>query len=64
VDTVIIAKAPKLQNVKKKLCSRIAEDMRVPVSAVNVKAKTPEGTRLLSEAGGIAAWAVATLTHA
>jgi 2-C-methyl-D-erythritol 2,4-cyclodiphosphate synthase len=63
IDTVVVAAKPKLTPMKKKMRMRIASDVGVSVEAVNIKAKTPEGTRLLSEAGGIAAWAVATLNH-
>lgn len=61
VDTVVVAQAPKLMPAKKKLRARIAADLGISSANVNVKAKTPEGTRLLSDEGGIAAWAVATL---
>lgn len=64
VDTVVIADEPKITPVKKKIRARIAADLGISPRSVNIKAKTSEGTRFLSESGGIAAWAVATLTNA
>ncbi len=64
VDTIVVADTPKITPVKKKIRARIAADLGISPRSVNIKAKTSEGTRLLSDNGGIAAWAVATLTHA
>lgn len=61
IDITIVAQRPKLKNRKQQIRQKLAKALGLSIKSVNVKAKTPEGTRLLSSSGGIATWAVATL---
>lgn len=67
VDTVVVAAKPKITPAKKRLRARLAADLGISAKNINVKAKTPEGTRILKKGGvatrGIAAWAMATLKY-
>jgi 2-C-methyl-D-erythritol 2,4-cyclodiphosphate synthase len=61
VDTIVVADRPKITPVKANLKKSVAAALGLKPEQVNVKAKTSEGTRLLSEKGGIAAWAAVTV---
>lgn len=61
IDTTVVAARPRIGPLREKIRRSIARAARVSLADVGVKAKSPEGTRFLSEHGGIAAWAVATL---
>lgn len=58
LDSTVIAQAPKLAPHIGAMCENIAADLDVPVSAVNVKAKTAEKLGALGRSEGIAAEAV------
>ena len=61
IDATIIAQAPKMAPHIPQMISRIAEAVGVPVSQVNVKAKTNEKLGYLGREEGIAAEAVALI---
>jgi len=61
VDVTVVADKPRLSGYKLPMARLLARRLGIPAGAVNIKAKTAEGTRLLSERGGIAAWVLATL---
>lgn len=58
VDVTVVAEKPKLFFFKKKIGELLAKYMNLPVSAINIKAKTPEGLTWFRSPGGIAVWAV------
>jgi len=60
-DLTVVAERPHLKKFKEKIRRKLAKTLRISVKYLNIKAKTPEGTRILSSSGGIAAWAVVTL---
>ncbi len=64
VDVTVVADKPRLSSAKGEIRRKIAHVLRLPPRSVNIKAKTSEGLRLFSAAGGVAAWAVATLEGA
>ncbi len=59
VDCVVVAQRPKLAPYITRMAKNLAEAMRVPVTAVNVKATTTEGLGFAGSGEGIAAYAVA-----
>jgi 2-C-methyl-D-erythritol 2,4-cyclodiphosphate synthase len=61
VDVTVLADTPRLGAAKMKMKRALANDLKLPPSAVNVKAKTQEGLALFRAPGGIAVWAVATI---
>ena len=63
VDTTIIAQAPKMAPHIPAMVANIAADLGVPVSDVNVKAKTTERLGFAGRGEGIAAEAIAALTR-
>lgn len=58
VDATVLAQAPRLQPYLADMARRLAEVLALPVEAVSVKAKSPEGLGLLGRREGIAAMAV------
>jgi 2-C-methyl-D-erythritol 2,4-cyclodiphosphate synthase len=61
VDVTLIAQAPKMAPHISLMHERIAEDLQIPVDAVNVKATTTEGMGFEGRGEGISAQAVALL---
>lgn len=61
VDSTIIAQQPKLRPYIAMMCQNIAEDLELPESVVNVKAKTNEKLGYLGREEGIEAQAVVLL---
>lgn len=64
MDATIIAQAPKMAPHIAAMCSRLASDLRVGASQVNVKATTTEQLGFTGRQEGIAAHAVVLLTAA
>jgi 2-C-methyl-D-erythritol 2,4-cyclodiphosphate synthase len=58
VDGTVLAQAPRLAPYLPEMAARLAEALALPVEAVSVKAKSPEGLGLLGRGEGIAAMAV------
>lgn len=61
IDATIVAQAPKMAPHIPAMCQRIADDIKVDVSAVNVKATTTEKLGFAGRKEGIAAHALALL---
>jgi len=61
VDATVIAQAPALLPHLDAMRARIAQALDVPVDAVSVKAKSPDGLGAIGRGEGIAAQAVALL---
>lgn len=61
VDVTIVAQAPKLSPYIDTMCEKLALDMDVGSSKVNVKATTTEGMGFAGRGEGIACYAVALL---
>lgn len=64
IDCTIIAQAPKLQPHITAMCANIADDLQLPINAVNIKGKTNEKLGYLGREEAIEAQAVALLTKA
>ncbi len=62
IDSTIVAEAPKLSGYKERMRKSIAQSFRVPVSRVNVKAKTNEGLGDVGRRKAVACFAVVGLT--
>ena len=62
VDAVVVAQAPKLGPYKRRMRERLAKGLGLPVSRVNVKAKTNEGFGEVGKKKAIACHAVVALT--
>jgi 2-C-methyl-D-erythritol 2,4-cyclodiphosphate synthase len=58
VDATVLAQAPRLAALLPEMAKRLADVLGLPVTAVSVKAKSPEGLGLLGRREGIAAMAV------
>lgn len=58
VDATVLAQAPKLAPLLPEMAKRLADTLGIPVDAVSVKAKSPEGLGLLGRREGMAAMAV------
>jgi 2-C-methyl-D-erythritol 2,4-cyclodiphosphate synthase len=56
-----VAQAPKLAPVLPDMAKRLADTLGIPVDAVSVKAKSPEGLGLLGRREGVAAMAVVSV---
>lgn len=63
IDATVIAQAPKLAPHAEAMCGHIAQDLQVPLDAVNVKASTCERLGFIGRGEGIAAEAVVLLTR-
>ena len=61
VDAVVIAEEPKIAPHRQAMCQMIAQLLKIPVSAVQVKGKTHEGLDALGQKQAIAAQAVVLL---
>ena len=61
IDATIVAQAPKLAPYIETMRIRIASDVRIEATRVNIKATTTEGMGFTGRAEGIAAYAVALL---
>lgn len=60
-DMTIVAQAPKMSPHISEMCHHIAEDLKVAVGAINVKATTTEHLGFTGRKEGIAAYAVVLL---
>ncbi len=58
VDGTVLAQAPRLAPYLPEMAARLADALALPIGAVSVKAKSPEGLGLLGRREGIAAMAV------
>jgi 2-C-methyl-D-erythritol 2,4-cyclodiphosphate synthase len=58
VDATVLAQAPRLAALLPEMAKRLADVLGLPVTAVSVKAKSPEGLGLVGRREGIAAMAV------
>ena len=61
VDATVIAQTPKLAPYIQEMCTNIAQDLKLDLTAVNVKATTTEHMGFTGRKEGIAAMAVALL---
>ena len=61
VDATVLAQAPRLSALLPEMGKRLADTLGIPVEAVSVKAKSPEGLGLLGRKEGIAAMAVVSM---
>jgi 2-C-methyl-D-erythritol 2,4-cyclodiphosphate synthase len=61
IDAVVIAEQPKLGPHFPAMRAALAQSLRVPVAAINLKAKTNEGMDAVGRGEAIAAQAIATL---
>jgi 2-C-methyl-D-erythritol 2,4-cyclodiphosphate synthase len=61
IDATIICQLPKIGPYADRMAANIADDLNVPVSAVNIKGKTTEELGFTGRGEGIAAQAVALL---
>jgi 2-C-methyl-D-erythritol 2,4-cyclodiphosphate synthase len=63
IDATIIAQAPKMSPYIPSMASNIAEDLRIAMSNVNVKAKTAEHLGPIGQGEGIEAEAVCLISQ-
>ena len=63
VDSTLIAQQPKLRPYIDQMRTHIAEDLRLPIDAVNIKGKTNEKLGYLGRCEAIEAQAIVLLTH-
>lgn len=63
VDATVLAQAPKLTPHAETMCRHIAQDLQLPLDAVNVKATTGERLGFIGRGEGIAAEAVVLLNR-
>lgn len=61
IDSTLLAEEPRLAPHLPKIQARLAEALGLPLEAVSVKAKSPDGMGALGRGEGIAAQAVALL---
>lgn len=61
VDATIVAEAPRMAPHIARMRENIADDLAIPVTAVNIKAKTTEKLGFVGRSEGIAAEAVALI---
>ena len=62
IDVVVVADRPRLAPVKMKMREKLSRLLSLSLSSINIKAKTPEGLCLFQKSGGVATWAIATLS--
>jgi len=62
IDATIVAQAPKLLPYRTEMATYIATTLKVPVTDVNVKAKTEEGLGFTGTGQGMSAYAVCLIT--
>ena len=62
VDSLVIAQRPRLAPYLPLIRQKLADVLRIDLSAINVKAKTAEGLGALGRTEGIAAYAVCVVT--
>jgi len=63
VDLTVLADKPKISPSKGKIQSALSGMLKIPRSAVNIKAKSQEGLCFFRSPGGIAVWSVVTLSQ-
>ena len=63
VDLTLVAQEPKLAPHIPLMCEKLAEDLRVTVDQVNIKATTTEEMGFTGRREGISAYAVALITQ-
>jgi 2-C-methyl-D-erythritol 2,4-cyclodiphosphate synthase len=63
VDATVVVQLPKLAPHIEAIRANVARVLRIETDAVSVKAKTSEGMGYTGDGTGIAAYAVAVLTH-
>ncbi len=61
IDCTIIAQKPKLKDYIEAMCKNIADDCKIDISCVNVKATTEEGLGFTGDGSAISAHAVCIL---
>ncbi|MDP2652950.1 MAG: 2-C-methyl-D-erythritol 2,4-cyclodiphosphate synthase [Candidatus Omnitrophota bacterium] len=61
VDAVVVAEEPNLKAFKKIMCSRIARELSIKETAVNIKATTNEGMGFAGRKEGVSAYATVLL---
>ncbi len=61
IDSTVIAQSPKLKDYIESMRANIANDCKIAISCVNVKATTEEGMGFTGQGEGIAAHAVCIL---
>lgn len=61
IDSTLLLQAPRIGPYLEDMGRRIARSLSIPTSAVNVKAKSPEGLGFVGRRQGVSAWAVALL---
>ena len=61
VDSIIITEKPNLSRYKRSMAKEIARELGIPVSRVNVKAKTNEGLGSVGKGQALACYALASL---
>jgi len=62
IDATIIAQAPKLAPFRSAMIKNIADTLKIPISAVNIKATTEEGLGFTGMGQGIAAHVVCLIS--
>ncbi len=63
LDVTVVADRPRMGPHKLKIRKRVAKAAGLRVECVNLKAKTQEGLKWFKTPGGIAVWAVATMSE-
>jgi 2-C-methyl-D-erythritol 2,4-cyclodiphosphate synthase len=63
-DMTIVAQAPKMSSYISGMCLHVADDLKVDVDAINIKATTTEHLGFTGRKEGIAAYAVVLLKSA
>jgi len=58
IDATVLADAPRLGKHRSQMCANIAEDLRLEIGCVNVKATTSEGLGYIGRREGLACQAV------
>jgi 2-C-methyl-D-erythritol 2,4-cyclodiphosphate synthase len=61
IDVTIIAQEPKLSPYREQMCNNIAEDLKITIDQVSVKATTTDGMGYTGQHEGIAAHAMVLL---